>query len=66
MPKLKTNKAASKRFRITKNGKVLSTAALHRHLLTDRSSSKKRQSRGWRAVDKVDQKKVKALLPYHR
>ncbi len=66
MPKMKTNKAAKKRFRITKKGKVLSTTSFHRHLLTDRSAKKKRHSRGWQEVDKADRKRVKDLLPYQR
>ena len=62
--KIKTNKAAKKRFRITKNGKILSTISFHRHMMTDRSSKKKRQSRGWQQVDKTDRNRVKRLLPY--
>ncbi|MBI3316987.1 MAG: 50S ribosomal protein L35 [Candidatus Omnitrophica bacterium] len=64
--KMKTNKAVKKRFRITKNGKVLSTQTLRRHLLTDRSSKKKRQARGWTAVDPTDRKRIQHLLPYDR
>lgn len=64
--KMKTNKAVKKRFRITKNGKVLSTKTLRRHLLTDRSSKKKRQTRGWHTVDVTDRKRIQHLLPYDR
>lgn len=64
MPKLKTNKAAKKRFRITKNKKVLSSKSLRRHMMTDRSSKKKRQSRRKRHVDPADKKKVFQMLPY--
>lgn len=64
MPKVKTNKAARKRFKITKGGKVMSTSTLRRHLLTDRSKKHKRQGRGWRMVDKTDAHRVKAMLPY--
>lgn len=66
MPKIKTNKAMKKRFRITKNKKVLSTKSFRRHLLTDRSAKKKRQLRGWRLVDKADSKKILRGLPYDR
>jgi large subunit ribosomal protein L35 len=66
MPKIKTNKAVKKRFRITKNKKVLSTSSFKRHLLTDRSAKKRRQNRGWRNVDKTDAKRILGLLPYDR
>ncbi len=66
MPKMKTNKAVKKRFKITKTGKVLASSSFRRHLMTDRSSKKKRQSRRWREVDPTDTKRIKALLPYQR
>ena len=66
MPKMKTNKAARKRFKITKSGKVLTTVSFRRHLLTDRSPKKKRQNCGWQEIDKTDKKRVQALLPYGR
>ena len=64
MPKLKTNKAFKKRFRITKNKKILSTKSLRRHMLTDRTSKKKRQARKMRHVDPADRKNVLRALPY--
>ncbi|HLD50345.1 MAG TPA: 50S ribosomal protein L35 [bacterium] len=66
MPKIKTNKAARKRFRITKNKKVLSRGSFRRHMMTDRTPKKKRQSRKARHVDRTDRKRVFALLPYGR
>jgi large subunit ribosomal protein L35 len=64
MPKLKTNKAARKRFKITKNGKVLSARTLRRHMLADRTTKKKRQARGLHVLDDMDARRVKAMLPY--
>ena len=64
--KMKTNKAVRKRFKVTKNKKVLSTKSFRRHLLADRSSKRKRQSRGWRVVDPTDRKRILNLLPYDR
>ena len=64
MPKIKTNKAVKKRFRITKNKKVLARGSFRRHMMTDRSSKKKRQSRKLRQVDRTDRKRIIALLPY--
>lgn len=66
MPKIKTNKAVKKRFKITKNGKVLASNSFRRHLMTDRTSKKKRRLRQWRQVDPSDKHRIKALLPYER
>ena len=64
MPKLKTNKAVKKRFRVTRNGKVLGSSSLRRHLLTDRTSKHKRQNRKTRLIDGTDQLHIKKMLPY--
>ena len=64
MPKLKTNKAVRKRFRVTKKGKVLGSASLRRHLLTDRSSKHKRQNRNAQHIDDADCLHIKKMLPY--
>ena len=66
MPKMKTNKAVKKRFKITKKKKVLASGSFRRHLLTDRSSKKKRQARKLRQIDPADKKKILMLLPYER
>lgn len=49
MPKLKTNKAAKKRFKVTATGKVLFRPAGHRHLMSSKSAKKRRHTRKWRA-----------------
>ncbi len=64
MPKLKTNKSASKRFRPTKNGKFKRSKAFGRHLLTSKSPKRRRNLRQAGEVSKADAKRVKALLPY--
>lgn len=64
MPKLKTNKAAKKRFKVTATGKILSSQTKRRHLLTDKESGAKRRLRGWVELDPRDKKKIKRLLPY--
>ncbi len=66
MPKLKTNKAVKKRFKVTKGGKVLKTSTLRRHMMVDRHPDKKRQGRGWSVVDDTDVKRIKTLLPYDK
>ena len=64
MPKLKTNKATRKRFKITANKKVMATQANRRHLLGDKNPSKKRQLRGLRVLNKTDARAVIKSLPY--
>ncbi|HXV27568.1 MAG TPA: 50S ribosomal protein L35 [bacterium] len=63
---MKTNKAVRKRFKITKSGKVMMSSSLRRHLMTDRTSKKKRQKRRWREIDVTDAKRIKKSLPYQR
>ena len=62
--KMKTVKAAKKRFKISKNGKIKFPKSFRRHLLADRSSKKKRQFRRYQDIDPTDAKKVKQMLPY--
>ena len=66
MPKLKTNKAMRKRFRITKKGKVIGSRSLKRHMLADRHPGKKRQSRRPLNISSGDQGGIRKGLPYDR
>ena len=66
MPKLKTKKAMKKRYRITKNGKVLAKKSFTRHMLTDRSPKKKRQNRRPLRVEKMHVHAIKRCMPYDR
>ena len=64
MPKLKTNRAAAKRFRKTANG--FKRGQSHkRHILTKKSSKRKRQLRSGKMVHATDVKRVAQLLPNH-
>ena len=60
--KLKTNKAVKKRFKITGTGKVKRAKQGRRHLLTDKSSKRKRSLRGGTMMDASDVKRLKRLL----
>lgn len=51
MPKMKTNKSAKKRFRITSKGKVLRKQAGKRHLQSHKTGKRKRQLRGTMVVE---------------
>lgn len=63
MPKLKTNRAAAKRFRATAKG--FKRAQSHRrHILTKKSSKRKRQLRSPAMVSKQDLGRLDQLLPH--
>jgi large subunit ribosomal protein L35 len=64
MPKIKTNRGAAKRFRITGTGKFKRKRAFQRHILTSKSNKRKRQMRRSQLVDPADVKKIAKLLPY--
>lgn len=63
--KLKTHKGISKRFKITKTGKLKYTACGRSHLLTGKKSKRKRSLRKARILQSPGQKgPIKRLLPY--
>ena len=62
MPKMKTRKAASKRFRITGTGKVRRAKANRGHLLTKRTTKRKRQLRRKGLLSDADEKRIKVLI----
>ena len=61
--KLKTKKAAKKRFTVTGSGKIKRYKTGRRHLLEHKSSSHIRSKRFKTGVSSSDMKKIKALLP---
>jgi len=62
MPKMKTNRAAMKRFKKTGTGKIRRRKAYKSHLLTSKSPKRKRSLRKDTDVSKADRKKIKRLL----
>jgi large subunit ribosomal protein L35 len=64
MSKLKTKRAAAKRFRFTGTGKILRNKAYHRHQLTCKSKKVKANQRGTVVVADGDAKLIKKMLPY--
>ncbi len=64
MPKLKTHKGASKRFKKTATGKVKRRHAFARHILTSKARSRKRKLGGSVIADKTNQPSLKRMLPY--
>ncbi|MGI8656256.1 MAG: 50S ribosomal protein L35 [Pyrinomonadaceae bacterium] len=66
MPKLKTHKGAAKRFRLTATGKIKRGHSHARHILTKKSSKRKRLLDIDTLVSAGDQKRVETMLPYGR
>ncbi len=64
MSKLKTKKAAAKRFRLTARGKIRRAHAYHRHNFTHRSRKTKRATRGTTLLAPSDVQLIRPLLPY--
>lgn len=64
MPKMKTHKGASKRFRVTATGKLKRKKRMHGHKLTKQSSKRKRNNVAPAYVGPADAPGIKALLPY--
>jgi large subunit ribosomal protein L35 len=64
MPKLKTHKGIKKRVKVTKSGKIKRRKAFKSHILTKKTSKRKRHLRKSKMMDKTYQKRYKQLLPY--
>jgi len=62
MPKMKTNPGAKKRFSLTGTGKIKRKHAFKSHILTKKSTKRKRNLTYGGLVDKTDLKDVKLLL----
>ena len=62
MPKMKSNRSAAKRFKITKSGKVLRRKAFKRHLLTSKSRKTKRHLRRAGVLESGDAKRMTRIL----
>ena len=62
MPKMKTNAGAKKRFKLTGSGKIKRKHAYKSHILTKKSTKRKRNLTYWGMVCKSDEKHVKLLL----
>jgi large subunit ribosomal protein L35 len=62
MPKIKTNPGAKKRFSLTGTGKIKRKHAFKSHILTKKSTKRKRNLTYGALVDKTDEKNVKLML----
>ena len=64
MPKLKTSRAAAKRFKKTGSGKLKRMKAYKSHILTKKSQKRKRNLRKATITDPTNSKVMKKILPY--
>ncbi len=64
MPKLKTHRGAAKRFKRTAKGKFMRGHSFARHILTKKSSKRKRKLDQTAVVSKSDQGRLREMLPY--
>jgi len=62
MPKQKTRKSITRRFRVTKSGKVLRRQGFKRHLNAKKSRSKKRKLKKTIVTNKIYAKKIRKAL----
>ena len=64
MPKLKTHRGTKKRFKVTKSGKVNHAKKNRRHILTKKTSKRKRHLRQKETLSAMEADRVHRLLPY--
>jgi len=64
MPKIKTNRGAAKRFARTASGSFKRNASHRRHILTKKSTKRKRQLRAMHLLHKSDVRAAQRMIPY--
>jgi large subunit ribosomal protein L35 len=64
MPKIKTCRAAAKRFKKTGTGKLVRNKAYKSHILTKKSQKRKRNLRKATVVDATNVKNMRKAMPY--
>ncbi|MCD6361907.1 MAG: 50S ribosomal protein L35 [candidate division Zixibacteria bacterium 4484_93] len=64
MPKLKTNKSAAKRFKLSGSGKIMRFHAGKSHKNGKKSGSRLRRLRGKSVLSRVDTNRVKRIVPH--
>ena len=64
MPKIKTHRGAAKRFSLTKSGKVKMNRSFRRHILTKKTTKRKRQLRKQAYCSAANAAVIKKLIPY--
>lgn len=64
MPKMKSRRGAAKRFKTTGNGKIVRSKAFGSHILTSKTTKRKRRLRKSAIVDSTNARAIKRMLPY--
>lgn len=64
MPKIKSNRGAMKRFRVTASGKIKRNKGFKGHLLSGKGKKRKRNLRKGALVSASEQKNIRKLIPY--
>jgi len=64
MPKMKTSRAAAKRFKVTGTGKLVRHKAYKSHILTKKTTKRKRNLRKATLLDESNVRSMKKVLPY--
>jgi large subunit ribosomal protein L35 len=64
MPKMKTKRAAAKRFKVRESGSLKRWSANRRHLLSSKNKKRKRNLRGVAEVDKTNAPELHRIIPY--
>jgi len=64
MPKMKSKRSAAKRFKVRPGGSIKRASAYMRHILTKKSTKRKRHLRRTTAVDQTNKRQIRAMLPY--
>jgi len=64
MPKIRTNRAAAKRFKITGTGKIVRAKAFKSHILTKKAPKRKRALRQDTVVHAINVRAIKRMMPY--
>jgi large subunit ribosomal protein L35 len=64
MPKLKTHRGAAKRFSVTGTGRIKRNRANAGHILTPKTTKRKRSLRKSTILDKTNEKAIRKLIPY--
>ena len=64
MPKIKTNRAAAKRFRVTSSGKIKRNKGFKSHILSSKGKKRKRHLRKAGLVSPAESRNIRQLIPY--
>ena len=64
MPKIKTRRAAAKRFKVTASGKIRRKKAFASHILTKKTPKRKMNLRKATLIERPDRERVSRMIPY--